>query len=158
MTFTPPSNLNAPSFKGLHLSAKNVEALELMAYEGLSPHVAADRLGIRKANLLRAFDTPKVRAVYQELVDHIRQNVGQQAYMRIVELSQTAKSETVRADCNKWLAGVDNIAPVKRVEASHQHKVQFGGFIVDLSGADEDGPRDVTPAEGADLIIDDTHT
>ena len=60
--------------------------------------------------------------------------------MRIVELSQSAKSETVRADCNKWLAGVDNIAPVKRVEANYQHKVQFGGFeYPDLE------PIDVTP-------------
>lgn len=100
-----------------------------MAYEGLSPRVAADRLDIRPANLLRAFDNPKVRDVFHKLVDFIRQNVGQQAYMRIVELSQTAKSETVRAECNKWLASVDNIAPVKRAEANVQHSVQFGASL-----------------------------
>lgn len=153
MTFTPPSNLNAPSFKGMRLSAKNIEALEATAYEGLSPHVAADRPGIRKANLLRAFDAPKACAVFQELVEYICQNVGQQAYKRIVELSQTTKSEAVRADCNKWLASVDNIAPMKRVESDHQHQVQFGSFIVNNCEPDDDQLREVAPVNGADLIM-----
>ena len=85
---------------------------------------------------------------------------GQQAHIRIVELSQNAKSETVRADCNKWLAGVDNIAPVKKVEANHQQQIAFGGFEVVLDRSDDDNrddPNDVTPLDGASLIIDDRH-
>ena len=107
----------APSFKGLRLAPTTIEALEAMAYEGVPLRTAADRFDIRQSNLRRSFENPRVKAIYHKLLEYIRQNVGQEAYMRIVELSQSAKSETVRADCNKWLAGVDSIAPVKRVEA-----------------------------------------
>ena len=85
---------------------------------------------------------------------------GQQAHIRIVDLSRNAKSETIRADCNKWLAGVDNIAPVKKVEANHQHKVAFGGFEVVLDrsdGENEHDPKDVTPLDEDSLVIDDCH-
>ena len=116
-----------------------------MAYEGMTLRAAADRFDIRQSNLRRSFENPKVKVTYHELLDHIRQNVGQEAYMRIVELSQSAKSETVRADCNKRLAGVDNIAPVKRVEAKYQHNIKFGGFEYP-----ELEPIDVTPKDGED--------
>ena len=128
-----------PSFRGLRLGGKTVQALEMMANVGVSLAEASKAVGIRKSNLERAFDIPDVRAAYNTLIRHIRDNAAQEAYLRIVELSKNADSEHVRADCNKWLAGVDGIAPVKRVESKYHHKHEFGGFTYD------DELVDVTP-------------
>jgi hypothetical protein len=45
-------------------------------------------------------------------------------------MSETAASETVKLDAYKWIAGVDNIAPIKRVEGrmTHTHAFQWFGF------------------------------
>ena len=133
-----------PSFRGLRLGGKTVQALEMMANEGVSLAEASKVVGIRKANLERAFDIPDVRVAYNKLIRHIRDNAAQEAYLRIVELSKNADSEHVRADCNKWLAGVDGIAPVKRVESKYHHTHQFGGFQYD------DEPIDVPVASEED--------
>lgn len=160
MTFRMPKSMNAeaPNFKGLRLGKKNIEALEVMAYEGLSLNVAADRLGIRRANLQRAFDLPKVRSAFNSVTTYIRSNAAHQAYLRINHLSQTAKSEQVRLKAAEWLCGVDNIAPTKRVERRVQHDVAFGGFVVDLSDDDDVAPivdtDDVRHVNGTHLIVD----
>ena len=118
-------------FTGLRLGAKTVEALELMAYSAIPLKEAADQVGIRRSNLGRAFDMPAVRQRWNELVRQIRDNEGSAAYRRISELSRTAASEHVRLEANKWLAGVDGVAPVKRVEGKFAHAHSFGGFTYD---------------------------
>ena len=121
-------DFRAPTFSGLKLGKKTIEALESMAHEGLSLHEAAKRHDMRRDNLRRAFERPQVKAVYNDLVAFVRDNGAQSAYLRIVELSQTAKSETVRLEACKWLAGVDGLSPVKRADLRHVHNVTFKGF------------------------------
>ena len=128
-----PVDFKPPSFKGLKLGTNNVEALEAMEHQGLSSHKAAKRIGIRNSNLRRANERPHLRQVFRELVDFVRVNGAQEAYLRIVELSQTAKSETVRLEANKWLAGIDGVGPVAKMQALHP--VTSTGF--DYSGKDD---------------------
>lgn len=109
-----------------------------MANIGMSLSEASKVVGIRKSNLECAFDLPDVRTAYNKLIRNIRHKAAQEAYLRIVELSKNAYSEHVRADCNKWLAGVDGIAPIKRPESKYHHTHQFGGFLYD------DEPIDAT--------------
>lgn len=114
--------------QGQRLGVKTVKALEMMAYEGASPDIAAETHGLLRHNLIRAYNTPAVRKAYNQIVRALRENAGQQAYMRIARLSQQSASDHVRLEGNKWIAGVDNIAPVRRVEGKYQVNHSFGGF------------------------------
>lgn len=142
----PPAEI---SFRGLGLGKKTVRALEAMAYEGMSAHLAAQREGIRIDNFNRTFGKPHVRRVYNQVVKTIRDNAAVQAYLRNVSLSQTSQSDHVKADLNKWIAGVDGIAAVKRVEGRMHHQHSFGGFEFD-----EPEPIDVTPEDTQSPALD----
>ncbi len=106
-------------------------ALEAMAHEGLSLPLAAGRAKMAPESLKAAFRRPHVKQAYNQLVMEIRNNAGQSAFLRINHLSQTADSETVKLEANKWVAGVDNIAPIKRVEGRVQVSHSFAGFTFD---------------------------
>lgn len=137
----PPADI---TFEGLGLGKSSVEALEAMAYEGLSLHLAAKQHKIRTDNFTRTFNNPRVRRVYNQVVKAIRDNAGQQAYVRMVNLSQTSSSDHVKLEANKWIAGVDGIAALKRVEGRMQHTHAFAGFdypepdTVDVTPTDAD--------------------
>lgn len=111
---------------GLH--EKTREALEIMAFEGRTLPHAAKAAKVRPDNLARAFNRPKVREAYNQVVKAIRNNAAQAAYLRIQHLGQTSNSERTQLDANKWVAGVDGISPVQKVDARHQHNHTFGGF------------------------------
>lgn len=117
-------------------------ALEAMAHEGLSLPLAATRAKMNILSLKAAFRKNHVKQAYNHLIADIRNNAGQSAYLRINHLSQTAESETVRLESNKWVAGVDNIAPIKRVEGRISHTHAFAGFAFG-----EDEAVDVTPPD-----------
>ena len=131
-----------PPFEGLNLGQKSIKALEAMAYEGLSLPIAAERNEMIVGNLNRAFNLPKVRRAYNQIVAALKQNEGLRAYMRIVRLSQVANSDHVKLEANKWIAGVDGIAALKRVEGKFSHTHAFGGFDYP-----DPEPIDVTPTE-----------
>lgn len=117
-------------------------ALEAMAHEGLSLPLAAAHAKMNILSLKAAFRKNHVKQAYNQLITDIRNNAGQSAYLRINHLSQTADSETVKLEANKWVAGVDNIAPIKRVEGRISHIHAFAGFAF---GDDE--AVDVTPLD-----------
>ncbi len=104
------------------------KAIEAMAYQGLPVSVAADRFGIRRDNFTRVLNRPEVRVAFNQLLAAIRDNAAQAAYMRMNDLAMNAKSERVRLMANEWIAGVDGIAKVQKVEGSIRHQVLFGGF------------------------------
>lgn len=137
---TAKPDLSALSRCGLH--DKTRQALEDMAFEGLSLPHAAKRHGIRTDNLQRAYDRRKVRAAYYQVVKAVRDNAAQDAYRRIDHLSRTSDSERLQFDASRWIAGVDGISPVQKVDARHQHNVQFQGFAYPDIHA-----KDVTPAD-----------
>ncbi|MFY0633670.1 MAG: hypothetical protein JXQ91_07655 [Vannielia sp.] len=114
---------------------------ELMAHEGLSLPQAAKRAEITRDSAVRAFHKANVKTYFNQLVAEIRANAAQQAYLRINHIGQTANSETVKLDANKWVAGVDGIAAVKRIEGRHSVNHTFGGF--DFT----DAMQDVTPED-----------
>lgn len=110
------------------LHANTRKAIEAMAFEGLPISVAADRFGIRRDNFARVLNRPEVRKAFNQLLAAIRDNAARAAYMRINDLAMNAKSERVRLMANEWIAGVDGIAKVQKVEGHMRHQVVFGGF------------------------------
>ena len=129
-----------PTFKGLRLADRTIEALEMMAREGVSIREAAERVGARQDNLQRAFDLPPVRQRFNQLVAYIRANEMQAAWLRMSQLARTADSEHVKMECNKWLAGVDGLAPIKRVESKYSVHHSFGGF--EMGTFEDEAPED----------------
>lgn len=136
-----PDDLNALSKCGLHEQTR--KALEAMAHEGISLRDAAKRFDIRPDNLSRAHDRPKVRKAFMSVRRAIRVNAAADAHTRIEYMSRHADSERVRFDANRWVAGVDGVSPVQRVDARHQHNVQFQGFVYPDIHA-----KDVSPEDG----------
>lgn len=132
------------AFSGTSIHGKTREAFEAMAYEGIDLHSAAQRVGMRPDNLARAFKKKNVRRAYNQLIKAIRENAAQGAYMRINHISKTSASDHVKLDANRWIAGVDGISPVQKVEGRHLHRHDFGGF--DYGDAEA---RDVTPEDAA---------
>ena len=129
MTDALTENLpSPPNFKNLRLGKKTIEALEIMAWQGIPLHKAAELVGMRRDNLERAFNLPHVHQRWNLLTRYIRQGEGQAAVARIAELARTARSEHVRLAANEWLAGVEGVAPISRVQGVFRHTHNFGGF------------------------------
>lgn len=137
-------------FRG-RVSPQMRAVIEIMASEGTDLTTAAQRVGIVKSSAQRAFAKPVCRALYNQWVADIRANAAQAAYLRNVHLSQTAKSEQVKLEANKWVAGVDGIAALRRVEGRMQHQHTFAGFVY---GSDDVQADSASGVEDAQLIED----
>lgn len=110
------------------LSAEMKQVIEIMAYEGLPLPQAVERVGMNLKSAKKAMTKPHVKHAFNQLVAEIRSSAGQLAYLRINRMGSEAQSEPVKLEANKWIAGVDNIAPIRRVEGKYQHNHSFGGF------------------------------
>lgn len=122
------------------ISSMFKDLAHLMVAEGLSLDRAAEKLGANLRASRRAFLRPHNRAYYNRLVAEVRENAAQLAYLRNVRLSEEAESERLRFDAGRWVAGVDGIAPVQRVQGHHVHNHTFGGFeypTVDVTPEDD---------------------
>lgn len=124
------------------ISAETRAAVEHMANTGASCTAAADHAKMTKDGLARALKKPHVKALLNQMIADVRENAAQLAYIRLNVMSQTAVSEHVKADTNKWIAGVDGISPVQKVQGQHHITHKFEGF-------DYDDPDvvDVTPPD-----------
>lgn len=127
------------SFEGMGLQKPTIRALERMAWEGTSLHLAAEREGIKPWTIQRTLKNERVKSVLNQIRIAATANMGQDALVRVAQLSQTAQSESVRLEGNKWIAGVAGLAPVRRVEGRFNVQHSFGGFAYDSE------PIDVTP-------------
>lgn len=145
-----------PPPQRVRISEQMREVIRLMADEGIDIATAAQRVGIVKSSAIRAFNKPHVRSLYNQHVADIRANAAQAAYLRMNHLSKTATSEQVRADANKWVAGVDGIAALKRVEGRMHHQHTFGGFDYSEAGPIVDvSPDSPSVADDAQAVDDD---
>lgn len=133
----PEARLNrntAP--KKARLTAGLKACIELMAHQGLSIDKATADLGLNLEATKRAFRKNHVKQAYNQLVAEIRSGAAVKAFLRVNHLGEAANSETVRLEANKWVAGVGDIAPIRRVEGRHSHHVSFAGFGFDGAALD----------------------
>jgi len=138
----PPSRTKKTRIR---ISDEMRQCVEIMATEGLPVHLAAERAGIARDTAVRNMRKPHVLQLFNLRVRDVRQNAAQAAYMRIHQLSLHSTNERVKLDASKWLAGVDGVAPVQKVQGFHRHSHTFGGFV--YPDLEEVG---VTPAEQTD--------
>jgi hypothetical protein len=143
LTLPQARPVRAKGVKRLRMSAELKTAIEAMAYEGLELPDAAEKAGLQVQSLKAAFRKNHVKQAYNQLVAEIRSGAAIRAFLRVNTLSAKAKSEDVRLRAGQWVAGVGDIAPIRRVEGRHSHHVSFSGFDMDLS------PLDITPDDDA---------
>lgn len=124
------------------VSGKVRDAIEIMAYEGIDIRTAAQRVGVRPDSLKRSFKLPHVRNAYNQTVKDIRDNAAQSAYLRINNLAGTTQNERMRFDASRWVAGVDGIAPVQKVQGQHIHKHSFADFDYEDVTPNDDSSSD----------------
>jgi hypothetical protein len=116
-----------------------------MAATGQTLKDSAKATGMNVQAAQRAFRRQHVKRAFNQLVAEVRENAAQQAYLGIVNLSHNAQSDRLKFDTRKWIAGVDGISPVQKVEGRHHHNVQFGGFdygdedTIDVTPEDDEG-------------------
>lgn len=118
----------AEGMQRARISRQMKAVLVVMAYEGRTVREAALQIGWDADSAVRAFNKSHVKQAFNQLVSDIRTNAGQLAYLRINEMAKTADSEHVRLSANQWIAGVDHIAPVKKVVGNYTFNHSFGGF------------------------------
>ena len=121
--FTPKQAKIAPDIRG-----KTRKAIEIMAHTGASKASAAKQAEVKPSNLTRSLQSPQGQILYKHLVKQVRENAAQAAYLKINHLTENAQSERLKYDASRWVAGVDGISPVQKVQGQHHHNHQFGGF------------------------------
>lgn len=127
MTDKPLSNSGKKKSR-VRISDEMRRCVEIMATEGLPLPAAAEKAGIHRDTAVRNMRKPHVLRLFNQRVKEIKDNAAQFAYLRINHTAQTAESERLKFDANRWVAGVDGISPVTRVQGQHLHAHSFAGF------------------------------
>ena len=141
-TRKPPPSTQKP-VQRLRISEEMRTCITLMAEEGLPLPVAAERAGITRDRAVHNMHKPHIKRLLNQKIKEIRDNAAQEAYLRINRMAQTTDSGRLAFDANRWVAGVDGIAPVQKVHGTHQHNHAFQGFEYPTLDA-----KDVTPTDG----------
>ncbi len=116
-----------------------------MVEDGLTRAKAAETVGMTDHGLYSALRKPHVRALRRELVGALRESAASRTIARAEHLADSAESEHVRNDANKWLASLDpSTAPVDRSEVAVTHRNLGPGLIIHITSG-EPAALDVTP-------------
>lgn len=129
------------------ISASTRNAIMLMVWEGYTLRDAALAVGMKVDTFRRNMTKKHVKAVYNQEFNRLKSGAAVQAYTRIAARAAGANSETVAQRADEWLAGVEGISPVKKVEGSHSHSVTFGGFAFARDTVDVTPDHDTTSAD-----------
>ena len=131
----PPS---PPLGRPKRMSRAMQDAIRLMVWEGKSRKEAASLSGVNEHSLYCALCKPHVVKWQNEQVLALRRGEVGRAYGRIARMAEDAASEHVKLSANQWIAGVDGLAPVSKVDVNARVQHSF----VDYDYADA---IDVTP-------------
>lgn len=123
----PPERTKTGHFRA-RITKKIARLVEEMVHNALSRTEAAQRAGMTDDAARKALKRPHVKAYYNQAVADVRENAAQRAYLKIAKLSETGESERLQFDASRWVAGVDGIAPVQKVQGQHHHSHSFAGF------------------------------
>ena len=137
---TIPNPIEPRSKRKAPISKPIRRAVEAIIWEGLGRAEAAERAGIKEDTLYRALRRPHVLKLMKEEHVKLRQGAPFKAYSRIERMAEQADSEHVKMDANKWIAGVDGLAPVSKLDV--QANVRHSFVDYDYSEA-----VDITPDE-----------
>ncbi len=78
----------------------------------------------------------------------LRSSAAFRAFARMEHLAENADSEHVRMKATEWLAGLDGLAPVKRVDSRHRVTHAFVDYDYgEFQGYDYGDALDVTDCE-----------
>lgn len=130
------SNLNAKQKQQIKLPNKRIRhAIELMCTQGMTRPQAAETAGIKDNSLYKALRRPDVVRYKTQVLRAFREAETERAYVKIVDISDTAASEHVKLDANKTLLSLDDryISATKQVHSGTVEHVVTPGYVIDLS-------------------------
>lgn len=135
---SPFAEVSAPTKhnpgRKLRISARVKDALSLMVYEGKSRKEAANTAGITDHGLYQALSRPHVKAYRNKLLADLRDSAAARSVARVDRLADTAQSEHVKLEANKWLAGLEGVSPVQRSETHITGELTVSpGYVIDLT-------------------------
>lgn len=143
-----------PKEKKRRYSPRVRRAIEAMVWEGLDHKTAAEQANLNPEAFRRSLQRPHYIQLLRQEHARLREAAPFKAYSRIERLAEQANSEPVKLEANKWIAGVDALAPVSRVDINARVAHSFVNY--DYSDA-----LDITPAQGgsnasdAEIVDDD---
>lgn len=120
--------------------SRNVRrAIDVMVFEGAKRSVAAQTAGITDGALQLAMRKPEVLAYMNTQQGVLRTSAAARSVARVDILADEAGSDSVKLDANKWLAGLQGIAPIQRSE-SITHLVHHQPGLVVMRTAEPSVP------------------
>lgn len=132
---------------GPRLTAKHRKIMHNMIHKGQSLWDAAIEVNLSFEAAQRLNDKPLFWDTYAQEVEKLRENGSAVAYATIHRLQTQDVGAGVKLNAAKWVAGVDGVAPVTKLEAKHQHHVKFEGFRYERPSMKDVTPGDSTSPE-----------
>lgn len=115
-------------------------AIEHMVSDGLSRQAAAEKAGIQDNTLYIALRKPEVLAYRNECMRVIRTSEAARSVKRIGDLAESATSETVKFESNKFLLATDPtdpIIPTQRTETAHRFPDGRPGLTIIMQSVEQ---------------------
>jgi hypothetical protein len=107
-----------------------------MVLECLTRKEAALKAGLTDHALYCALAKPHVAAYRNTVLGVLRNSEAARTISRGVLLADTAQSEAVRNDANKWLAALEGISPIAKSESLNVHNHMHSGLTIVLGAGD----------------------
>lgn len=117
-----------------------------MVHEGKTAEQAAQAVGYKPNSLVVALKKPHVAQFKTRVFREFKDGLAEKSIARIDVLAETAKSESVRADCNKQLIALDErFKPASTVNHRHSGEIMqhTPGYVIQLG---EDEPWAAAPS------------
>jgi hypothetical protein len=114
-------------------------AVDAMVLDALPRAKAAAKAGISEHGLYKALRKPPTMAYMRAQMQMLRESAASRTIAKAEKLMDEAASEHVQADMTKWLAGLEGIAPVQRIENTHIHRNTQPGLVMNFIVNQPDG-------------------
>ena len=138
--------MNCENAREPRISAKVRVAINAIVWDAADRTEAALTAGLKEDSLYRAMRLPHVLSALRQEFENRRTAEPFRAYARQVKLGESATSEDVLEQANRWIAGVSGLAPVAKVAIQAQVSHTFDGIgfaprTVDITPDNERGEQ-----------------
>lgn len=142
----------SPGGSKKRITPRQRQAIELIVCQGFTFERAAESVGLHINSLRRALGKKHVIQYKNDVFRAFRDGLAEKSIARLDVLADTAKSESVKADCNKSLIQLDDrFQPQQTVNHKHSGEIRHTpGYVIDLS----EDPAPVLISDQVPPVID----
>ena len=138
-----PSNIPTRAPAGFGPKTKNqLKFVKLIATRGHTVEEAAKELNYKLEYAQSLFERVEFQQAIIEAIDAARENAAHKAWATMYFLMTEGGSDRIKFEAARWIAGVEGMSPVAKVDARVAHNVSFGGFAYPTLKAKDATPPD----------------